>query len=517
MTPGPLPRRSLLRAGALLGLGSVLGACTEDGSDREVSSAALGPRRRGGVLRIGTTGRSGVGGLDPHNAPKEPNHARISNLYEPLFSRDPAYNIEPVLAESIEQSEQGRVWTLRLRDGVEFHNGKRLDADDVIFTLHRMADHPLAVSVVSNVDLAGLRKMDARTLRVPLKRPYVLFPDELAQYYFPILPVGFDIGRPVGTGPFRFGSFRPGDRSSFIRFDHYWRSGQPYVDELVIIDLPDDQARVNALLNGDVEAIDNLPQTQVAAVKAAGANVLSSETGAWTPFTMRVDVPPFDDVRVRRAFRLIVNRDEMVSQALNGQGRIANDLFAPFDVAYARDLPQRRQDLDQARSLLRQAGREGVQVELVTSNGIGAGAVQAARLFAQQAKGAGVDVRVREVDSGVFFGADYLSWPFAQDYWFTRSYLPQVSLVSLPDAPVNQCHWNDPKFNSLIAMARGELDQGRRNRLVEEAQRIEYDSGGFIIWGFKNQVDAYASHVTGFVADRNLPLSSYQFRTISFV
>src|SRR3712207_8298026 len=82
---------------------------------------------------------------------------------------------------------------------------------------------------------------------------------------------------------------------------------------------------------------------------------------------MRVDAAPFDDVRVRQAFRLIVDREQMVQQVLSGQGRIANDLYAPYDPAYARDLPQRQQDLEQARSLLRQAGRENLSVELVTA------------------------------------------------------------------------------------------------------------------------------------------------------
>jgi peptide/nickel transport system substrate-binding protein len=456
--------------------------------------------------------------VDPHHPPTYPDQARVSNLYEPLFGRDAAFNIEPVLAESIEPTERGKVWTLRLRDGVTFHNGKSLDADDVIFTLRRIRDQPgTGAAALRIVDMEGLRKVDSRTLRIPLNQPYALFQDDLAQYYMAIVPVGFDLAHPVGTGPFRFGSFQPGKMSSFPRYEHYWRGDQPYADELVIVDFPSDEERVEALLKGNVDAIDNLPPAQISDVKAAGAAVLISESGAWNPFTMRVDSSPFNDVRVRQAFRLIVDRDEMVSQVLNGQGRVANDLYAPFDVSYASELPQRRQDLAQARSLLRQAGHSGLQVELVTSNGIGSGAVEAAQLFAQQAKGAGADVKVRVVDSGVFYGKDYLSWVFAEDYWYTRNYLPQVAQGSLSDAPFNECHWNDPNFVSLVAKARSELNAEKRTQLLKEAQRLEYDNGGYIIWGFKNQIDAYTSKVTGFVPDRNLPLSSFQFRTISFV
>ncbi len=517
-----LSRRGVLVGGALLGLGAAaegLTGCAGDRPNRQVSGTELRPQRRGGVLRVGVTGGSPQDTLDPHHPPTYPDQARVSNLYEPLFLRDPSYAVQPVIAESLEPSGDARTWTLRLRQGVEFHNGKTLDVDDVAFTLRRIADPAIkanGAAALSNVDLAGLRRLDARTLAIPLKRPYALFKDQLAQYYLGIVPVGFDAARPVGTGPFRFGSFTPGQSSTFPRFDRYWRTDQPYVDELVIIDFPDDGRRVQALLDGQVDAIDNLPQTKIDMVRAIGANVLISETGSWTPFTMRVDAEPFRDVRVRRAMRLIVDRDQMVAQALNGQGRIANDLYAPFDIAYAKDLPQRQQDLPQARSLLKQAGHEGLRIELVTSSGIGAGAVEAARLFAKQAQGAGVDTQVHEVDGGVFYGQNYLRWPFALDYWFTRSYLPQVFQGSQPDSPYNECHWNDARFIELIHQACGELDAARRIELLREAQKIEYDSGGYLVWGFKNQVDAYSAKVTGFVPDRNLPLSSFQFRTVSF-
>ncbi|GAB3882376.1 hypothetical protein GCM10029964_040030 [Kibdelosporangium lantanae] len=127
-----LSRRGMLRAsallgasGALLGAGGALTACTASDPGRQTVNAALGPRRRGGVLRVGVTGGSPADGLDPHHPPTYPDQARVSNLYEPLFGRDAAYNIEPVLAESIEPSEQGRVWTLKLRQGCPSTTGSR--------------------------------------------------------------------------------------------------------------------------------------------------------------------------------------------------------------------------------------------------------------------------------------------------------------------------------------------------------------------------------------------------------
>ncbi|WP_240197561.1 ABC transporter substrate-binding protein [Nonomuraea lactucae] len=518
-TQGPT-RREIIRRSALLSAGvaaaGVLSACGGGPATTRRPAGSTTPSS-GGVLRIGTTGGSAKDSLNPHNPVTYPDQARVLNLYEPLFTRDPAYEIEPLIGESLEASKSGQVWTLRLREGVQFHNGKTVDADDVIFSLRRIIDPKdpgTGASGLAMIDPAELKKIDARTVQIGLKSPYALLKDQLAQYALGIVPVGFDVRNPVGTGPFAFESFEPGGQSSFKRFDGYWRE-KAYADRLVIIDFPDDNAKVNALLSNQVEAIDNLPLSQIDVVKAAGAQVLVSETGSWTPFTMRVDAKPFSDVRVRQAFRLIVDRPQLVAQALNGQGRVANDLYAPFDPAYASELPQRHQDLDQAKSLLKAAGHADLRIELVTSTGIGSGAVDAAELFAGQARGAGVTVEVRKVDSSTFYGDQYLGWTFAQDYWFTRGYLPQVADGSLPESPYNETHWADKTFISLIKQARRELDDAKRTELLKQAQKIEYDSGGHIIWGFKNQVDAYSSKVTGFVPDKNLPLSNYQFRRVS--
>ena len=131
-----------------------------------------------------------------------------------------------------------------------------------------------------------------------------------------------------------------------------------FVDELQIQDFADDNAKVNALQAGQIQTLDNLPYNLIDTIEGAGGGVLIADGGQWVPFTMRVDQAPFDDVRVRQAMRLIVDRQAMIDQTLSGYGSLGNDLYAPLDVAYASDLPQREQDIDQAKSLLA-AGRPG--------------------------------------------------------------------------------------------------------------------------------------------------------------
>ncbi|MGH2894711.1 MAG: ABC transporter substrate-binding protein, partial [Solirubrobacteraceae bacterium] len=332
-----------------------------------------------------------------------------------------------------------------------------------------------------------------------------------------IVPTDYDPKNPVGTGAFMYASFTPGQQSLFKKFPNYWQSGRPYADQLTIIDFTDDTARVNALLGGQVDAIDNLPTGQIAQVQGNNQlKVLISHTGQWQPFTMRVDQAPFSDVRVRQAMRLIVDRPQMVEQVLSGQGRIANDMYSPFDPGYPANLPQRHQDLDQAKSLLKQAGRSGLSVQLTTAP-VFQGVVQAAQVFAQQATGAGVTVKLQKLDTGTFYGPNYLKWTFAQDFWATREYLPQVAQGSLPNSPFNECHWADSKFQKLIQQARAELDPTKRNQIIGEAMTIEYNTGGYIIPYFSNQIDAYSAKLGGFVeAKSGFPLGNYWFKNVGF-
>ncbi|MGH2891187.1 MAG: ABC transporter substrate-binding protein, partial [Solirubrobacteraceae bacterium] len=275
------------------------------------------------------------------------------------------------------------------------------------------------------------------------------------------------------------------------------------------------------LLGGQVQAIDNLPTGQIAQVQGnSGLKALISHTGEWQPFTMRVDQPPFNDVRVRQAMRLIVNRPQMVEQVLSGQGRVANDMYAPFDPAYPSSLPQRQQDLEKAKALLKAAGHEGLTVTLTTSP-VFQGVVQAAEVFAQQATGAGVKVNLSKVDTGTFYGSNYLKWTFAQDFWATREYLPQVAQGSLPNSPFNECHWPDQadsKFLKLISQARATLDATKRNDVLRQAMTMQYDNGGYIIPYYSNQIDAYSAKMGGFVeAKSGFPLGNYWFKNVGYL
>ena len=278
-----------------------------------------------------------------------------------------------------------------------------------------------------------------------------------------------------------------------------------------LLNFNDSDALINALLSTQVDAIAQIP---LALVEVIGADermaILNSETGMWLPFTMRVDKAPFDDVKVRQAFRLVVDREQMIEQVLSGFGTVGNDMFGPLSENYPK-FPQRKQDIPKAKKLLAEAGYpDGLDVELVTAP-IQSGAVESAQVFAQQAAEAGIRVKIRRVDATTFFGDEYLQWDFAQDFWYTRDFLPQVISCSLNESPFNETHWDDPAFNKIFDKVRGIPKVEKRRDVEHELQKMLYDEGGYIIWGFANQVDAYQKYVGGLVHNSTgRPLSGWR-------
>lgn len=370
----PLRRSRLLVAVAITMAITATAACSSNGSNNSSdpsSSGAQGKPTKGGDLRVGIVGGSAKDTLDAHAPITHPDEARTIALFDTLATYDTDHKLEMSLADKITPSKDAKSWTVHLRDGLKFSDGRPITADDVIFSFKRITDpkDPKAsATALEGLISEKMKATDPQTIVFPFKTGFATFPDSVAQYTTGIVPKDYDPAKPVSSGPFMLASFDPGKQSKFDANPKYWRKGQPYVDSVTIIDFPDDSARVNALLGGQVDAIDQLPLGQIKVIEAnPELKVLESKTGGWTPFTMRVDQPPFDDVKVRQAFRLIVNRQQLVDQVLGGHGTVGNDMYAPFDACYPSDLPQRTQNIPEAKRLLAEAGKSNLTVELTTS------------------------------------------------------------------------------------------------------------------------------------------------------
>jgi len=528
-----MTRRKLLQGAAVLGVavgvGGPLAACGGSGSS---ASPAASPtagltRKKGGNLRIAMSGSTRAT-LDAHLLASNDDEALCMCLYDTLYRWDSATAMPtPMLATEITPNDAaGSVWTIKLRPDVVFHNGRTLSADDVIFSFQRIvnpkthADLVLEILNMSQMDVKRLKKVDNLTVEVPLKKPNAIFTHQMAEERVKIVPVGYDPNNPVGTGPFKYSSFVPGETATFVANHDYWGEG-PYVDQVEITFLTDETARINALLSGTVELVAQLPFGTVKTISSSsGFAVLNTPSGNWDPMNMLCSKAPFDDLRVRQAFRLIADREEIVRLALNGFGRIGNDLNAPYEPGYPRDLPQRQQDIEKAKSLLKAAGQEGLKLDFVTSP-MDQGLVEAAQVFAQQAAKAGVTLNIRKVDQATFwdqYEPSDMKVPFTNEYWNARPYLDQTVLsIGTAAGSRNICHWVVPEWDKLVAEAIGTTDETKRNELVGEAMTIEYNVGPHIVYGFKNAVDGFSTKVVGLKPNKmGLPLNQYQFNLLSF-
>jgi peptide/nickel transport system substrate-binding protein len=495
-TSAAISRREALRFGGLAGLSALPIFSPSAGF------AASSPRR-GGDMRVGSLGGSSSDTIDAHKMINEVDYLRAKQLYEPLTQNDRDAHVVNVLAESLEPNNTATLWTIRLRKGITFHNGKLLTAKDVLFSLMRIADpkNPLDnASSLAQLDFKNAKVLDDLTLQMPMLTPFSVLPEILSGLY--IVPTDYDPAHPIGTGPFKFQSFTPGQQSVFVRNENYWVSGRPYLNSLTVIDsFQDETAAFNALQSGQVHVFPDVPLVLLNQVSGgSGIKVLLSEPSKWTPFTMRVDQPPFNDVRVRQAFRLIVDRKQLGRIAFNGHAAVGNDLFSNWSTYYDGSL-RREQDIDQAKFLLKQAGQQDLSVELMTSD-VAAGVVQSAQVFSRQAKRAGITVKVHQVTSDIYYGPNYLKWTFAQDYWYCNPFFAQVYSGSLPGSSFNETHWADPTYIRLFNQALQTVDDGKRHEIAIDMQKVDFDHGGYIIGTYNQTADLMASNVEGFLPSK---------------
>ncbi|MDX3540311.1 ABC transporter substrate-binding protein [Streptomyces sp. MB09-01] len=492
-------RRSLLIAGSAATLALAAGCGTGSGTATDAKNTADATPRPGGRLRAAFAGGGPGETLDPHAANLFVDAARAKALFDKLADFGADLAPVPRLAARWEPNQTLDTWRITLRRAA-FHDGRPVTAEDVLYSYRRIADPKgtfRAKASLEPVDLAASRAVDAATVEFRLKRPYAEFPNTLAAFGAYIVPkdtTAFD--RPVGSGPFTFVSFKPGASLLVKRNPAYWE-GAPHLEELEFVIAGEESARVNALLGGQVEYAHELNPATARAHEGKGRiDVVRLPGSAMQGFVMKTDRPPFDDKRVRQAFFLIADREELVDGALSGAGEIGNDLFGKGCQYYASGLPQRVQDLERARALLKEAGAEGLKVTLDTAPAA-TGFLEAAGIFKEQAAEAGVTVEVKVGNKETYWKDILGSGTFAS---YRSGAMPVESHVSqrlLTASTTNATKWQHKDFDDLYQQAQSTPDEKERTALYERMQRRLHEEGGFLIWGFADWIVATAPKVRG--------------------
>ncbi|MBN1667059.1 MAG: ABC transporter substrate-binding protein [Anaerolineales bacterium] len=519
---GNLSRRDFLRLSTLLGASlasaQFLAACAQEDEPEPTQEPAVENQpetivatiKRGGVLRCAT------------RVERVDHPARFSlvsqshpwrHVFEYLTYMDADGITHPYLLKEWRASDDLMQWTLVLKEGITFNNGKPFTADDVVFNFGQWLSEEVGSSLLgamSYVDPNGISKIDDYTVQVNFKTPSIFLPEHLYSYQACIVPEGFggDITlEPIGTGAFTVEEYIPAERAVLKAREGYWRNGEdgkplPYLDQIIFVQLGEDRsADVSALKSGQVDTIIEPSVANWEALKDdSNLEIVSTPTGATRTLRMRCDQEPWIDNRVRTAFKMCQNRDKILAVALQGQGTIGNDSHIapahpestgleplPFDTAAAKDL-------------LAEAGyADGVDVELVVASDWPE-SMAWAQALKEDAAAAGFNITLKTMPASQYWDG-WTEWNLGITWWSHRPLAPMLlPLAYIKDdngefVPWNESRWADDEFTGLLRQAEKTIDLASRREICGKLEQIQRDRGSVLIAFYMNVWKIYTKQV----------------------
>ncbi|RWQ47641.1 ABC transporter substrate-binding protein [Mesorhizobium sp.] len=506
---GRLSRREFLGRATALGV-----SATFANSLLTSAARAEGPVR-GGILKAGLAGGAATDTLD--TATFSTLSATFGNCWgELLVTLSPNGGLENRLAAEINSSKDAKTWTMKIRKGVEFHNGKTVTAEDVVATLGRHSDAKSKSGALGLMKSIDTIKANDDEVVVTLKDGNADFPYLMTDYHLIIQPNGGkdNPGAGISAGPYKMTVNEPGVRYGGERFANFWQSDKRgFADQVELLTINDNTARVSALQAGQVHMINHVEPRIVDLIKRMPNLRVEAVSGpAYYCFNMFCDTPPFDNNDLRMALKLSMDREEMVDKILRGYGTIGNDF--PINATYPLfpdDIEQRTFDPDKARFHYQKSGHSG-PILLRTSDVAFPGAVDAAQLYQQSCAKAGIALEIKREPSDGYWNEVWQKQPFCNTYWSGRATQDQMySTAYLSTAEWNDTHFFNEKFDKLLIEARAEFDEDKRKSLYREMAIILRNEGGLIVPMFNQEIDAISDKLGGYVAFRNTLMNGEAF------
>jgi peptide/nickel transport system substrate-binding protein len=488
-------RRDLLRMFMASGVGLAVG-----GSILGRAGAALAASPvMGGHLKAAGFTASTADTLDPAKASNATDYVRCCAYYNRLTFLPQNGEVQMELAESIETSD-AKTWTIKLKPA-EFHDGKTLTSADVVFSLQRHLDEAVGSKVNSIAkQMVEIKAIDPRTVQVTLEAPNADLPTILAMHHFMIVQDGTtDFSKGIGTGSFVSEVFEPGVKSIGKRNENYFKARKAPLDSFEYFAIADDNARVNALLSGDVQIAASIkPQSMRLAETDPNIQLSKTTSGNYTNLNMRLDLSPGDKAGFIEGMKLLINRELIQKSALRGLAEIANDQpISPISPYHNADLAPRAFDPDKAKALFEKAGLLGQPIPIVASDAA-ASSIDMAMILQQAGADIGMKFDVQRVPSDGYWSNYWLKAPVHFGNINPRP-TPDImfSLLYASDAPWNESQYKSPKFDSMLLEARGELDFAKRKAIYDDMQAMVSNEAGTAIPVYISNVDALAAPVKG--------------------
>lgn len=495
---GRIGRREFLGRAAALGAGAALISTMVAAVEAEAAETP----KKGGTLKLGLGGGSTTDSLEPGSYTDsvmiDASHGLFNGLVEWQQDGKPG----PDLAESWEAKPGAAEWIFNIRKGVTFSNGKTLDADDVVYSLNLHRGDTKSGAAGPFKAVTDVKKLTPNQVQVTLAAGDADLPYVLTDYHVAIVPNGYTewAKTAIGTGGYTLEKWEPGVRILLTRNPNYWKPNRAHVDAVDITVINDSSARMNALVTGQVDAINRVDTKTVTLLEKNKKLEVVRAPGGWhTVISMMQDKPPFDNLEIRLALKYAIDRQQILKTLFNGFGTVGNDHPIPrTDPYFNKDLPQIAYDPDKAKFHFKKAGLTDPKILVQASDAAFNGAVDMATLFQASAEKAGIKVDVKKEPADGFWDNVWLKGPCVTSYWGGRAAATQMLAVAYgPDAPWNESHYKSPKFIQLLSEARAELDEAKRRQQIYEMQALLHDDGATIIPVFRDWVDAHNVKVGG--------------------
>ena len=494
LTAGRIGRREFMGRAAALGLTGAISPALL------TASAQAATPKRGGRLRMATPDGDPADTLDGALALTAQSIYVQLQLRNCLVEVNPESEAIPELAESWEPTPDAKQWTFELRKGVEFHNGKTLDAEDVLYSInHHRGEDTKSPEKPNLAQVVELKADGKNTVVFTLADGNADFPYVLSSYLINIVPNGADFATAVGTGGYTLETWEPGINAITKRNPNYWKAGHSNFDEVETIVISDTVSRTNALKTGEIDVMaDPDPKTLQLLEEIPGIKVIKTPGRYHRTIPMLTDTAPFDNNDARLAMKYAIDRQQIVDIMLRGNGTVGNDHpLSPDYRYYASELPQRAHDPDKAKFHLKKAGLLDHTFKIYTGTSMPfPGASDMAVLFREHMIEAGFKMEVvREPDDG-YWSNTWSQKSMCFCYW--PGYATEdimFSLVYVGGGSWNESHWDHERFNKLLVEARSELDETKRRDMYVEMQRLVRDEGGTIVPVFQDLTMAASDRV----------------------
>ncbi|CCD83713.1 putative ABC transporter (Substrate binding component) [Bradyrhizobium sp. ORS 285] len=490
---------SVTRRHFLAGTALALGALPQ------ISLAGDAPKR-GGVLRISVD--QGAAVIHPLLARVNPEYLVAELLYSSLTRLKPNMAVEPDLALSWEHGAGLTEWTFKLRPNLSFHDGSPLTADDVVATFKAILDPKTASPARTNVGpIQDVVAIDAATVKFTLFVPFADFPVALAYNNARIVPakvVAADLAslatKPNGSGPFKLVSYEPDRKIVVERNTAYYDPARPALDRIEILVYPDRTAEASALISGDIDLMLSTTSGEYERLgKASGVKALRIPSGQFLNVNMGCDQKPFNDVRVRQALALTIDREAMAGFVAGGYGTPGND--TPLSPAYRfyRDSKLKTPDIAKAKRLLAEAGYpSGIDLTMVASDKPDT-RTQLGVAIREMAAPAGFRINVQTMPHATYLDQVWKKGNFYVGFYNMQSTADAVfKLLYTSDAAWNETRWNNARFDEIVNAARSETDDANRAALYARAQTMMSEEVPSVIPVFFDILAAQRSYVEGY-------------------